>query len=135
MGTGMSLHLGSSGFRRYFWRFLRDRIRNINFDIDPLFRHARRLGCGSLGCLCSSPFRLGQLVGALLARRDDHGLFKFVLLGIVRLLVGKTQLVVANRDDVTVLEGMLLDQLAIDVGAVRTVEIFQERVVENIDNQ
>ena len=42
---------------------------------------------------------------------------------------------VADGDDVAVLQGMLLDQLAIDVGAVGAVQILEERVVEDVDDQ
>jgi hypothetical protein len=43
--------------------------------------------------------------------------------------------VVADRDHIAVLQRVLLDQLAIDVGAVGAVQILEERVVEDIDDQ
>src|SRR5438876_12151753 len=42
---------------------------------------------------------------------------------------------VSDRDDVPVLQSMLLDQLAVDVGAVRAVQILEKRIVEDVDNQ
>jgi hypothetical protein len=60
---------------------------------------------------------------------------ELVLLGLWSLLVREPQLVVADGDDVTMLQCMLLDQLAIDVGAIGAVQILEERIVENIDNQ
>ena len=41
----------------------------------------------------------------------------------------------ADRDHVAMLQGMLLDELAVDVGAVGAVQVFEEGVVEDIDDQ
>ena len=41
----------------------------------------------------------------------------------------------ADGDDVAVLHGVLLDQFAVDVGAIGTVQVFQERIVQNIDDE
>jgi hypothetical protein len=41
----------------------------------------------------------------------------------------------ADRNYVAMLQGMFLDELAIDIGSVRAVQIFEERVVQNIDYQ
>jgi hypothetical protein len=41
----------------------------------------------------------------------------------------------ADGHDVAVLERVLLDQLAVDVRAVGAVEVFEERVVEDVDDQ
>ena len=49
--------------------------------------------------------------------------------------IGEAQLMVADRDHVAVLQRVLLDELAVDVGAVRAVEILEKRVVENVDDQ
>ena len=38
-------------------------------------------------------------------------------------------------DDVTVLQGVFLDQLAVDVGAVGAVQILEKGIIENIDNE
>jgi hypothetical protein len=51
------------------------------------------------------------------------------------LLVGEPELMVADRYDITVLQGMFLDQLAIDVCAVGAVQVLEKRIVEDIDNQ
>ena len=40
-----------------------------------------------------------------------------------------------DGDHVAVLQGMLLDQLAVDVGAVGAVQVFQEGVIQNVDDQ
>ncbi len=47
----------------------------------------------------------------------------------------ESQLVMANGDYVAMLQGMLLDQLAVDIGSVGAVQIFQKRIVEDIDYQ
>jgi hypothetical protein len=80
-------------------------------------------GCHSL---VGQAFGFGQLVGVLLASRDNHGLFKFVLFGLRRLLIGETQLVVADGYHVTVLQRMFFDQLAIDVSAIGAVQVLKE---------
>ena len=71
----------------------------------------------------------------MLARRYDHGFFEFVLVSVRDLLIGETQLVVTDRDDVTILQRVLFDQLAVDVSAVGAIEIFEKRIIENVDNQ
>jgi hypothetical protein len=38
-------------------------------------------------------------------------------------------------DHIAVLQGMLLDELAVDVGAVGAVEILEKRIVEDVDDQ
>src|SRR5690242_1352559 len=64
--------------------------------------------------------RLGARVLDLLHRPlrglDDHCLFKLILLGIV--VFDEAQLMMAAGDDIPMLQGMLLDQLAVDVGAI-----------------
>ena len=64
---------------------------------------------------------------------DHHGLLELVLLGLV--VLDEAQLVMAGGDHIAVLQRMLLDQLAVDVGAVGAVEILEERVVEDVDDQ
>src|SRR5882762_1633892 len=63
---------------------------------------------------------------------DHHGLLELVLLLVV---LDEAQLMVTDGDDVAVLQGMLLDQLAVDVGAVGAVQILEERVIEDVDDQ
>ena len=41
----------------------------------------------------------------------------------------------ADRNHVAVLQRMLLDQLAIDIGAIGAVQVFEKRVVEDIDDE
>src|ERR1700760_3817214 len=41
----------------------------------------------------------------------------------------------SDSNHVTVLQSMLLDQLAVDIGAVRAVQILQKRVIEDVDDQ
>ena len=76
-----------------------------------------------------------ELIGVLLARRDHHSLLELVLLFFVDLLIGKTQLMVADRDDVTVLQRVFFYQLAVDVSAIGAVEILKKGIIENIDDQ
>jgi len=57
------------------------------------------------------------------------------LLDIAVLAVDETQLVMADRDDVAVLHRMLLDQLAVDVGAIGAVQVLQEGVIQDIDDE
>ena len=42
---------------------------------------------------------------------------------------------VTNRDDITVLQRMFLDQFSIDIGAVGAVQVLKEGIAENIDYQ
>ena len=70
-----------------------------------------------------------------LARLDHERALEFVLLGALDLAVHEPQVVMADRDDVAVRQGMLLDQLAVDVGAVRAVQVLEEGVVEDVDDQ
>jgi len=44
-------------------------------------------------------------------------------------------LMMADCDDIAVLQSMLLNQLAIDVRAIGAVQILEKRIVENIDDQ
>ena len=85
--------------------------------------------------LVGSALRLCELCGILLAGRDDHGLLELVLLGVVGLLIRESELVMADGDDVAMLQGVLLDQLAVDVGAVRAVQILEEGIIEDINDQ
>jgi hypothetical protein len=71
-------------------------------------------------CCCSRRRRsfrslLGfrELLGTLLSARNDHGLFEFVLFGLGHFLVREAQLVMADGDDITVLQRMLFNQLAV----------------------
>ncbi len=67
---------------------------------------------------------------------DHHRPREFVadlFLGRVRVHV--TQLVLADRDDIAMLQSVLLDQLAVDIGAVGAVQILEERVVQDVDDQ
>ena len=122
-------------FRR---RFL---FGHIDADIDPGFSSCRsrlrRFGSGGVGgrshgcCL----FGFRKQSGVLLSRRNDHGLFELILLGCAGLLIGETKLMVTNRDDITMLQSVFLDQLAVDVGAVGAVQILEKRIVQNIDDQ
>ena len=89
---------------------------------------------GRSGFLCLL-LSFGELLSILLASRNNHGLFEFVLFGVIRLLIGKAQLMVANRNDITVLQRMFLNQLAVDVGAIGAVQVLEERVIENVDDQ
>jgi hypothetical protein len=91
------------------------------------------------------PARLGRLVhrgadapDSLLALRawcDDHGLFELVLFRLGILAIDEAQLVMPDRDDIAMLHGMLFDQLAIDIGAVGAVQVFEEGIVQNIDDE
>ena len=56
-------------------------------------------------------------------RADDHGLFKTSTLRLVQ-----TDFVLADLDRVVVLEQLLFDGLAIDIGAVGAVEVFNVNV-------
>ena len=78
---------------------------------------------------------LNQLLGILLSSRDNHGLFKIILLGREGILIGEAHLMVTDSNYVTVLQRMFLDQLPVDVCTVGTVEIFKEGVVQDIDDQ
>ena len=71
----------------------------------------------------------------MLSRRDDHGFFELILVGIVELLVREPYLVVPDGQNVAILQGVFLYQLAIDVSAIGAVQILKKRVVENIDDQ
>ena len=42
---------------------------------------------------------------------------------------------VSDRDDIAMLQGMFLDQLAVDVSAIGAVQILEEGIVQNIDDQ
>src|SRR5258708_25867272 len=75
-----------------------------------MVRYRGPLGGDRLGCLIHCRGDLANAVFALGAGRDDHGLFKLVLLDIAILAVDKAQLVMADRDDISVLHGMLLDR-------------------------
>jgi hypothetical protein len=91
------------------------------------------------------PHRLGRLVHrhadaanavlTLRARGDDHGLFELVLFGLAVLAVDEAQLMMADGDDIAMLHGVFLDQLAVDVGAIGAVQVLQEGIVENIDDE
>ena len=70
-----------------------------------------------------------------LAGLDHERALELVLLGTLDLAVDEAQVVVPDRDDVAVRQGMLLDELAVDVGSVRAVEILEERIVEDVDDQ
>jgi len=58
-----------------------------------------------------------------------------VLFGFRHFLVRETKLVVPDGDDVAMLQRMLLDQLAVDVGAIGAVQVFEEGIVEDIDDE
>jgi len=79
----------------------------------------------------------GMIQGYLVlgARVDDHRFLEFILVGVVCIFVDEANLMLTNRDDVTVLERMLLDQPAVDISAVGAVQVFQEGIVENVDDQ
>ena len=70
-----------------------------------------------------------------LARLDHQRALEFVLLGALDLAVDEAQVVMPDRDDVAVRQRMLLDQLAVDVGAVRAVQVLEEGIVEDVDDQ
>ena len=70
-----------------------------------------------------------------LSRLDDQRALEFVLLRTLDLAVHEPEVVVPDRDDVAVRQRMLLDQLAVDVGAVRAVQVLEEGVVEDVDDQ
>src|SRR5690606_29629869 len=79
----------------------------------------RRGGAGREGASCRAAH--GRETRA--ARPHDHGLF------VVAALFGQVlDLVLADLDRVVVLQQLLLDRLAIDVGAVGAVEVFDEDV-------
>jgi hypothetical protein len=84
-------------------------------------------GLGAGDGLFDSTLARGTGLGA---GPDDHGLLEVVRARGLDVLVDETQLVMADGDDVTVLQGVLLDELAVDVGPVRAVEVLEERVVE-----
>ena len=64
-----------------------------------------------------------------------HRGLELVRVGVAGAIVDEAQLMVADGDDVTVLQSMLLDQLAVDVGAVGAVQILQEGVIQDVDDQ
>jgi len=66
---------------------------------------------------------------------DDHRLFEVVLFRLALLAVDEAQLVVSDRDDVAMLHGVFLDELAVDIGAIGAVQVFQKRIVQNIDDE
>jgi len=86
---------------------------------------------GLIDCHADAPYAFLTLR----TRGDDHGLFEFVLLDIAILAVDETQLMVTDGDDVAMLHRVLLDQLAIDVGAIGAVQVLQEGVVQNVDDE
>ena len=45
------------------------------------------------------------------------------------------KLVMTDGDHVTMLQRMLLDQLAIDVSAIGAAQILKERVIEDVNNE
>src|SRR5579859_3044235 len=93
------------------------------------------LRCDGLGRLVDGGADAPNAVFPLRARGDDHGLFELVLLRIAVLAVDEPQLVMADGDDIAMLHGVLLDQLPIHVRAVGAVQVFEERVVQNIDDE
>jgi len=42
---------------------------------------------------------------------------------------------VAHGDNITMLQGMLFNQLAIDVSPVRAAQVFEKLVIQDVDNQ
>ena len=92
-----------------------------------------RGGGGDIGRRIGDRFaHLADLVHRTLRGLDHHGLFEFVLRFIV---LGEAQLVMSDRYDIAVLQGMLLDELAVDVSAIGAVQVLKERVIEDIDDQ
>ena len=68
------------------------------------------------------------------AGADDHGLFEVV----VRrgfLVVDVFELVFANANHIAISQHVLLDEPAIDERSIGTVQIFEERVVQNRDDR
>src|SRR5678810_397472 len=75
------------------------------------------------GVLPSRPLRAPLPKRCARRRLDHHRLLEFVL----RLVVfHEAQLVMAHGHDVTVLQRMLLDELAVDVRSVGAVQILEE---------
>ncbi len=72
--------------------------------------------------LVAGLFRHAGLAGA-----DDHGLLEFAF---GRSLVLVAELELAEGDAIAMLEGMLLDELAVDIGAVGAAEILEEGILE-----
>jgi hypothetical protein len=71
----------------------------------------------------------------LLSARNDHGLFEFVLFCLGHFLVREAQLVMADGNNVTVLQRMLFDQLAVYVSAVSAIKVFEEGVIQDVNDQ
>src|SRR6185437_6775464 len=63
---------------------------------------------------------------------DHHGLLELVLLLVI---LDKAQLMMPDSDDIPVLQRMLLDELAVDVGAVGAVQVLEEGVVQDVDDE
>ena len=95
-------------------------------------RRRGRATCPVAVLVLATSARRAQLLHRARRGLDDHGLLEFVLLLVV---LDEAQLVMPDGDDVAVLQGMLLDQLAVDVGAVGAVQVLKERVVEDVDDQ
>src|SRR4029453_11937401 len=70
-----------------------------------------------------------------LAGLDHERALELVLLGALDLAVDEAQVMVADRDDIAVRQCVLLDELAVDVGAVRAVQVLEEGVVEDVDDE
>src|SRR5579885_2166337 len=85
----------------------------------------RRGGGGGLG---------GGHGGTGRARPDDHGLLEFLVVG-AGVLVDVFQFMLAEANDVAVTQGVLLDELAVDVGAVGAAQILKEGIVQNGDDE
>jgi hypothetical protein len=92
----------------------------------------RRRRAAALGGAVDARLRATHRFDRPRRRLDDHRLLELVLLVV---FLDEAQLVMADGDDVAMLEGMLLDQLAVDVGAVGAVQVLEEGIVEDVDDQ
>jgi len=102
-------------------------------------RGERSLGRGGRGS--RGRLRRQRIAGAArnvqargVTRRDHHRLCEFIG-RLVGLGIDEAQRMVPHGDHVTVLHGVLLDDLAVDVRPVGAVQVLEERVVEDVDDQ
>ena len=79
--------------------------------------------------------RFRELRSARLPRRNDHGFLELVLFLLVGLLIGEAELVMTDGNDIAMLQRMLLDQLAVDVGAIGAVQILEKGIVQDVDDE
>ena len=66
---------------------------------------------------------------------DDHRFLELIRIRVRFFLVDEAQLVMPDRDDITMLKRVFLDQLAVDISAVGAVEVLKKRVVQDINDE